>query len=188
VPLFYQRNVDNIPRDWIDRMKNSMRRLVPVFNTNRMVREYAEKYYVPAYVRGANLATEGLERSVALAHAKDQYRRQWGKINIGGIHTSGNGHYRVGESVQVDALIDLPEIDPRTVRVQLYAGAVNAAGQIEDAQVAGMEFSREMAPGRYLFSGKIECRTSGRQGFSVRVVPGNPDLVNPFEPGLITWN
>jgi starch phosphorylase len=188
VPLFYQRNVDNIPRDWIDRMKSSMRRLVPVFNTNRMVREYAEKYYVPAYVRGAHLAADGLERSVALAHAKEQYRKQWSRINIGAIHTSGNGHYRVGESVQVDAMMDLPEIDPRTVRVELYAGAVNAGGQIEDAQVAAMAFSREVAPGRYLFSGKIECRSSGRHGFSIRVVPGNADMASSFEPGLITWN
>jgi starch phosphorylase len=188
VPLFYQRSVDNVPHDWIARMKNCMRRLIPVFNTNRMVREYAEKFYLPAYVRGTALAANGLARSIALAHAKDQYRRQWGKIKIGGIHTSGNGHYRVGESVQVDALIELPEINPGSIRVQLYAGAVNAANQIEDAQVVPMELAREMAPGNYLFSGKMECRNSGRQGFSIRVVPGDPDMATPYEPGLMTWN
>jgi hypothetical protein len=39
-----------------------------------------------------------------------------------------------------------------------------------------------------LFSGQIDCKTSGRQGFSVRVLPGSPDLATPFEPGLILWN
>ncbi len=52
VPLFYKRTVDNIPREWIARMKNCMRKLAPVFNTNRMVREYTEKFYIPADVRG----------------------------------------------------------------------------------------------------------------------------------------
>jgi starch phosphorylase len=52
VPLFYDRKVDNIPREWIGRMKNCMRKLTPVFNTNRMVREYAEKFYIPSYRRG----------------------------------------------------------------------------------------------------------------------------------------
>jgi glucan phosphorylase len=33
VPLFYKRGVDNVPREWIARMKLSMRKLVPVFNT-----------------------------------------------------------------------------------------------------------------------------------------------------------
>ena len=37
IPLFYQRTVDNMPREWIGRMKNCMRKLAPVFNTNRMV-------------------------------------------------------------------------------------------------------------------------------------------------------
>ncbi len=188
VPLFYERKADNIPRDWIGRMKLSMQRLVPVFNTNRMVREYAEKYYVPAYVRGGALAADGLARSIALARAKEQYRRHWEQIKIGGIHTSGNGHYRVGESIQVEALVDLPQIDPRSVRVQLFAGTVNAAGQIEEPQVKDMAFSREMGPGRYLFAGRIECRASGRHGLSIRVVPGNPDMANWVEPGLITWN
>src|SRR5437016_1244551 len=43
VPLFFQRTVDNVPRAWIARMKNCMRKLAPVFNTNRMVRDYTEK-------------------------------------------------------------------------------------------------------------------------------------------------
>ncbi|HEX4796836.1 MAG TPA: alpha-glucan family phosphorylase, partial [Humisphaera sp.] len=38
IPLFYQRGVDNIPHEWIARMKNCMRKLAPAFNTNRMVR------------------------------------------------------------------------------------------------------------------------------------------------------
>ena len=29
-------------------MKNCMRKLAPVFNTNRMVQDYAEKFYIPA--------------------------------------------------------------------------------------------------------------------------------------------
>ena len=51
-----------------------------------------------------------------------------------------------------------------------------------------MTHVRELAPGRHAFVGEIECTTSGRQGFALRVVPGNPDLATQFEPGLIHWN
>jgi starch phosphorylase len=47
VPLFYQRDAQGIPRQWIQRMRHAMETLVPQFTTGRMVREYAEKYYVP---------------------------------------------------------------------------------------------------------------------------------------------
>jgi starch phosphorylase len=188
VPLFYNRSVDNFPREWISRMKNCLRKLAPVFNTNRMVREYTETSYLPAMVRGLDLSEQNLKRAVALAHAKDQYRAKWGGIRIVGVHTSGNGHYKVGDKLQVEALLDLPDMDPKDLSVQLYAGGLNSTGEIERPQILTMQHSRQMAPNRHLFTGMIECSTSGRQGFALRVVPGNPDLVTPFEPGLIIWN
>jgi hypothetical protein len=44
-----------------------------------------------------------------LAHAKDSLHHKWGGIKIVGVHTSGNGHYKVGEQMQVEAMLDFPE-------------------------------------------------------------------------------
>ena len=55
IPLFYNRGADGLPRAWISKMKTSMREICPVFNTNRMVKEYAEKYYLPAHNRYSSL-------------------------------------------------------------------------------------------------------------------------------------
>src|SRR5882724_6151433 len=46
IPLFYQRDADGIPRQWIQMIRRAMVTLVPQFTTERMVREYTEKYYV----------------------------------------------------------------------------------------------------------------------------------------------
>lgn len=188
IPSFYRRTVDNIPREWIARMKMCMRKLAPVFNTNRMVRDYTEKFYVPSDQRGRNLVGNNLERSIALAKSKDQLRQRWGGVKIVGVHVSGNGHYRVGENMHVEALIDLPDIDPKDVAVELYAGPITATGQIGAPSILRMTYTKAVAGGRHLFSGQIECRTSGRQGFAVRVLPGSADMATPFEPGLIAWN
>jgi starch phosphorylase len=188
VPLFYNREADHTPRHWTARMKNCMRKLIPMFNTNRMVREYAEKFYLPSVQRGAQLAADGLKRSIDLAHAKDRLRQHWGKIKIVGVRASGNGHFKVGQELQVEAMVDLPDLRPEDVSVQLYAGAVNAAGDFENARPLPMQHAREMGPNRHLFVGTIACRSSGRQGFAVRILPGNADLATPFEPGLIAWN
>ncbi len=48
VPLFYKRDTDDIPRGWVRVMKEAMRTAVPVFCTRRMVKEYTERFYVPA--------------------------------------------------------------------------------------------------------------------------------------------
>ncbi|HET6892623.1 MAG TPA: alpha-glucan family phosphorylase [Pyrinomonadaceae bacterium] len=45
VPLYYERDEDGLPHKWISMMKRSIVTLVPQFNSNRMVREYADLIY-----------------------------------------------------------------------------------------------------------------------------------------------
>ncbi|NOY06136.1 MAG: alpha-glucan family phosphorylase, partial [Chlorobi bacterium] len=46
IPEFYDRDETGIPRKWIQRMRRSMTSLIPMFNTDRMVAEYVQKYYL----------------------------------------------------------------------------------------------------------------------------------------------
>jgi len=45
IPEFFDRDGHGIPRSWIARIRHSMRTLIPVYNTDRMVAEYVKKYY-----------------------------------------------------------------------------------------------------------------------------------------------
>ena len=45
IPRYYDRDAKAIPRNWIATMKRSMQTLVPAFNSDRMVAEYAERIY-----------------------------------------------------------------------------------------------------------------------------------------------
>lgn len=58
VPLFYERDADYVPRGWVQVMKEAIRTAVPVFCTRRMVKEYTERFYVPAAERAAEVKRE----------------------------------------------------------------------------------------------------------------------------------
>jgi len=47
IPTFFNRDAQGIPREWIQKIRRAMVTLTPVFNTSRMVKEYATKYYLP---------------------------------------------------------------------------------------------------------------------------------------------
>jgi starch phosphorylase len=47
IPLFFERDEQGIPRRWLQRVRRAMVTLVPQFTTDRMVREYTQKYYLP---------------------------------------------------------------------------------------------------------------------------------------------
>ncbi|MEI7825634.1 MAG: alpha-glucan family phosphorylase, partial [Chlorobiaceae bacterium] len=46
IPSFYERNDQNIPEQWIKKIRNAIATIAPEYNTNRMVRDYATKYYL----------------------------------------------------------------------------------------------------------------------------------------------
>jgi starch phosphorylase len=46
VPRYYERDAQGIPRRWVQMMKCSIETLVPAFNSDRMVEEYARKIYL----------------------------------------------------------------------------------------------------------------------------------------------
>jgi starch phosphorylase len=49
VPLYYtERNVDNVPVEWVAMMKRSIQTITPQFSTRRMLKEYIERLYLPA--------------------------------------------------------------------------------------------------------------------------------------------
>ena len=49
IPLFYRRAGDAPPLEWCERVRASIRQLLPYFNTHRMVAEYTERFYIPAH-------------------------------------------------------------------------------------------------------------------------------------------
>jgi starch phosphorylase len=48
VPMFYDRDDKNLPRNWIRMMKQALRVAGAYFTTGRMVREYTDHFYMPA--------------------------------------------------------------------------------------------------------------------------------------------
>jgi starch phosphorylase len=48
IPLFFERDHDDLPQRWIGRMKRAVRTLGWRFNADRMVMDYVRETYVPA--------------------------------------------------------------------------------------------------------------------------------------------
>jgi len=48
VPLYYRRDEDGIPHAFVQVMKTAIKSVAPRFSTRRMVKEYVERFYLPA--------------------------------------------------------------------------------------------------------------------------------------------
>jgi starch phosphorylase len=210
VPLFYDRGPDDLPRRWISMMKASIRDLGLVFNTNRMLYEYTQRFYLPAAQRSTHLVADGGAAARALAAWKQRLRAEWPNVRVEAVDAPG-GDVAVGIDLPVRARVHLGGLSPDDVSVQLYDGPVDAQGNIAGGQAVemvvdgpahvdgadaanggdgfdgGTTAATGGSEGTYTYAGTIPCRSSGLHGYSVRVLPRHADLANPFEPALVTW-
>jgi starch phosphorylase len=187
VPLFYDRNSNGLPQKWIARMKVAMRAICPVFNTNRMVREYAERFYLPAAQRYRHLTEDGMARAKALAQWKSHLHEHWPEIRVDNVEAEATAKLKVGAELQVRAQVVLGDLEPKDVTVQLYYGPLDTRGEIPKGEVMAMKWAESNGDGNHVFIGSIPARTSGRYGYALRILPHHEDLSNPYEPGLILW-
>ena len=187
VPMFYDRAADGLPRRWIERVKHSTEKLNSFFNTHRMVKEYTERFYLPAAEHFCALAADGMARAKALAAWKARVREAWPKIEIRTVEADLPEAPTVGDPVSATARVDLGDLSPDDVRVEFAMGQLDIEGHIMAPQMARMSALGEKE-GVYTFQiDGVRCENSGRHGYTLRVLPDHEDLVTPFLPGLIAW-
>ena len=179
VPEFYTRDEKGIPTAWVKRMRESMARLTPRFSANRTVREYTEQHYLPAaaacHLRIANKGASG-RQMIDWRHNLEQ---KWAMLHFGEVKLETRGVQHLFE-VQVF----LADVDPKAVRVELYANGINGGAPARQE----MKCVRPLAgaPGGYAYSAAV---SAGRPpaDYTARVIPHCDGVAVPLEDAHILW-
>jgi glycogen phosphorylase len=172
IPEFYDRRADGIPTTWVARVRNSMASLTPYFSSNRTVREYTDKFYVPAanaYLSRAAHENALGKKIVQWKHELDQH---WPQLKFGEVKTTTQGDHH-----HFDVQVFLDGIDPNSVRVQLIAGA--PLENIEMQAGANNE-------GWTSYSATVSA-TRPAGDLTPRVIARNEEISIPLEYENILW-
>jgi starch phosphorylase len=186
--LFYLRGSDDIPEVWVKLMKQSMTSLGPVFNTNRMVTEYTEKFYLPQTQRLDVLAARQYEGIRELAAWKSKVRSAWREVKIESVNVESRHDWLTGSKLPVNAVVQLGKLSPTDVRVEIYYGRIDGNQKLFDTRSVAMEQKGQQAGSKVDFQGEIPCEITGQHGLTVRVTPAHPNLGQRTETNLITWS
>src|SRR6266542_3911590 len=192
VPLYYAKPDGKLPLAWLQLMRESIRSVTPVFNTQRMVKEYTEQLYIPAAQASQNFSRDGCGAATQLSQWKTQIRKDWSEVKISDVQVANKDRQSilVGESLQISASVHLGAVDPQHVRVEAYHGETDN-GDIRNPTATVLHQSPEQSgtgDGNYIYQGSVPATESGTYGFSVRVVPTHPCLMQAHELRLITWS
>jgi starch phosphorylase len=187
VPTFYERRADGMPRKWVACMKSSIAKLCPEFNMHRMVKQYAEGYYLVTHRRCLSLAAEDSAKARQLAAWLGKVETAWSTVRMDSVKNDIS-EIQLADQIVVSARVALSSLGPEDVAVQVVMGLVDAHGEIKNPEVIPMQSSGRDGSGMELFQAVLKPSTkTGLHGYSIRVLPQHPDLISSFLPGLIAW-
>ena len=186
VPLFYNRGEDGLPRGWIALMKSMMQAICPAFNTNRMVYEYNQRFYQPLMRRCQELAADNFTMAKSLAAWKQKVYSGWSGIKINYVKNNDSMEQKVGNVFEVEAGITLGSLSPDDVSVEIYNGMVDGEENYSSSQPIPMMY-KGAESASHIFICRVPCQKSGLHGYTLRILPKNAALFNPYELCLIKW-
>ena len=187
VPLFYLRSEQDIPAEWIRRMKKCIANVTPLFSSGRMVAEYMSELYQPSH----NLWTGISKENFAAARQKTVWdariSQAWSSIKFIG-HGDGPGDQVMsGSAVSLRAEVDLAGLQPSEVRVEAVIGQIGINGQLESTYTLPLVPLEERGS-RVVFANEFTVQRTGRVGYSIRISPNHFDepLTRPCN-ALLKW-
>ncbi len=184
IPLFFRRDGNGVPTDWVKKMKDSIRTIAPQFNTRRMVKMYFEHYYLPAAQRAQKLSAAGYQIGKALSAWKAQVRSVWSTISLQ-AQGPEDGQWTVGDAIEVTATLFYGTLNRSDVSVELVV--IQKDGQEAPISVIPMEPVQAQENGTWMYKGSFRPERNGHYVYGVRGLPHHPDLANRFEMGLVRW-
>ncbi len=120
IPAFFDRDPNGIPKTWVARMRVSMAELTPRFSSNRMLREYVDRLYLPAAAAYRERTVEKGAVGMQVVNWRQALEQKWPGLHFGEVKVGTDGEQHVFE-IQVY----LNDLEPDSVRVELYADGIN---------------------------------------------------------------
>ena len=179
IPEFYTRNKEGIPEAWICRMRKSMAQLTSQFSSNRAVCEYTEQYYLPLTASYLERAADNGKKGMHIAHWQHELAQKWNGLRFGEIKLENSSDTHIFE-----AQVYLDDIDPDSVKVELYANAQNDT-EPEQVEMQRMQLLAGTING-YLYRTEISA-TRPPSDYTARLIPQYNGVSIPLEDAHILW-
>ena len=186
IPLFYRQARDGLPREWIRRVKRSMRELAPAFNTHRMVQQYTDEFYLPRFLVSQAMKRSNFEGTSAFVDWRRHLDQVWDEVEVQDVDIR-DGDVEIGSRTEIHARVVLGQLSPRDVKVQLYFGALDSLGNFREGESVDMRIQSENGSGEYTFAAEHVYLKTGHVGFSVRILPYHEYLHTSIVPNKIVW-
>lgn len=176
-PMFYRRDSNAIPAEWVAKIRASMSKLTPHFSANRAVIEYTEKYYIPAAQAYHQRAANAGVKSAQVLSWHQTIEKNWTRLHFGEIKVE-----TIDSQYHFTVSVYLNDLSPKDLKIEMYANSIDEGKQPEHHEMNLVAKNGEVS----LYEVRI-ARTRPASDYTARALPCFPGVSVPLEADEIAW-
>ena len=185
IPMYYRSTSLGYSPEWVAMAKASIASIMPRFNMQRMLTDYAEKFYSPAAEQWRRYANADFAGARNVAAWKARIRAAWPKIAIRRLGQAAP-RIRYGEAMRFEVAVQLDGLTPGDLAVEMV---FTRPGEPTTARARryALRHERALENGEHLFARELTPDQCGKMEYRIRVYPTHELLTHPFEMGMMLW-
>lgn len=180
IPLYYNRNGSGIPSQWINKIRESMAILTPAFSANRSLREYVERYYLPAAANHLARLANGGEKGKAIAAWKQALESRWQTLRFGDVFTQ-----RKDDKHHFSVQVFLGGFSANEISVEMYAA--ESGDKPPEKHELVFQNLLQAEPSLAVFLAAVPAGRAAAD-YTARIIPRLPQLAVPLETTAVLWH
>tara|TARA_R110002049_G_scaffold2743_4_gene21101 strand:+ start:36149 stop:38704 length:2556 start_codon:yes stop_codon:yes gene_type:complete len=185
LPLYFNKNGQGYSEDWVNLAKESMKTIIPNFNSERMLTDYVNNFYIPAIQKSTLLSSD--ENNITdLISWKEKIKSRWADVKLS-LNLEGQLTAKQGELFILDVDAHLGTLTDEDVIVECIINEQDSQDVTSDCRIFQLTANGDQHEGHQRY--KLECNAdiSGQQYISLRIYPYHNLLCHKFEMGYMTW-
>ncbi|MFH2142360.1 MAG: alpha-glucan family phosphorylase, partial [Bacteroidota bacterium] len=188
VPLFYRRNKDNIPVDWIQFIKKSIAEIAPEFTTKRMLNDYIERFYNKLHERSIQMKKNDYRMAIELAKWKKQISQRWKTLEIVEINIADYEKHpiKMTDIYSGGLVLKLGELNPEEIGVDLLVASNIIGDEVQIYRTYPVELVKVEKNHAHFFLERLPEKP-GIFGYAIRIYAKNKNLSYKQDFCMVKW-
>jgi starch phosphorylase len=186
IPTYFRKDGMGYSEDWVRISKASMKTILPKYNSQRMLMDYVNKYYVPAIQQGKKINRDQYKPAIELAAWKSKIHRFWPQVTIHRVDQPVT-EIETGDTIPIVVGINPGELDAKDIVVECLVGRPSSRGELLVEDVFQLQPEDSTKTDEVLFRLDLLPKLAGLQYYKLRAYPYHELLTHQFELGYMIW-
>ncbi|MBI9067529.1 MAG: alpha-glucan family phosphorylase [Salinivirgaceae bacterium] len=185
VPIYYDRDKNDVPVEWVQYIKRSIAGIAPHFTTKRMLDDYINKFYTKQFKHSKMVKNNNYEIAIELSKWKNHISESWDNIDVVSVDfpNTMKSTFKMGQNYHGEVVLDVKGLLDDEIGVELIFSLQNGQKIIDKKELKLSKKVDSLA----FYEIDFELIKPGTYDYGLRIFPKHKHLPHRQDFPYLRW-